>query len=127
MTRNDLEQIHYLNRELHIWEKELERLNNRSLVQSPLPQIGSGSGISDRVGDKGAQTVDLETKIKQRKRLVTEVFNFIENIPDVEIRIIVRSHCKDNDSWNTTLKKVGNTATMDGIKKRYSRFLENNF
>lgn len=49
MTKTDLEQIYYLNRELRLLETELERLRGSSLVQSPLPSISHGRGIADKV------------------------------------------------------------------------------
>lgn len=127
MTRNDLEQIYYLSRELRLLERELERLRGRSLIASPLPNAAHGSGVSDKVGDKAARIVDLERRIDQRKKLVAEVYDFIDNIKDAQMRIIVKSHCVYQDSWNETLDKVGGEATLDGIKKRYLRFLKKTF
>ena len=46
MTREELEQIYYLHRELRMWEQELERLRCRSLVRSPLPSAGSSSAVN---------------------------------------------------------------------------------
>lgn len=127
MTRNDLEQIYYLSRELRLLERELERLRGRSLIASPLPSTSHASGVSDKVGDKAARIVDLERRIEQRKKLVAEVYDFIDNIKDAQMRIIVKSHCVYQDSWNETLDKVGGEATSDGIKKRYLRFLKKTF
>lgn len=127
MTRDELEQIYYIKRELRLLERELEREKSNSLVKSPLPRVGTGSGVSDKVGDKGARIVDLEAKIEQLKKTVTEVFDFIERIPDAQMRIIIKSHCVEIDDWNETLEKVGEKATLDGIRKKYSRFLEKTF
>lgn len=127
MTRNDLEQIYYLSRELRLLERELERLRGRSLIASPLPSTSRGSGVSDKVGNKAARIVDLESRIEQRKKLVAEVYDFIDNIKDAQMRIIVKSHCVYQDCWDETLDKVGGKATLDGIKKQYYRFLEKTF
>lgn len=127
MTRNDLEQIYHLSRELRLLERELERFRGRSLIQSPLPNASRASGVSDKVGDKAARIVDLESRIEQRKKLVAEVYDFIDNIKDAQMRIIVKSHCAENDKWSKTLDKVGGEATLDGIKKRYLRFLKKTF
>ena len=127
MTRNDLEQIYFLSRELRLLERELERLRGRSLIASPLPTAAHGSGVSDKVGDKAARIADLENQIEQKRTLIVEVLAFIENIKDAQMRIIVKSHCVYQDCWDETLDKVGGKATLDGIKKRYLRFLKKTF
>ena len=43
MTRDELEQIYYLNRELRVIERELERICGQSLIQSPQPNASHGS------------------------------------------------------------------------------------
>ncbi len=93
MTRDDLEQIYYLNRELKMWERELERLQRQSLVQSPVPNVAHGSGVSDKVANRGNETADLENKVKARRELVNEVLRFIDSIPKARTRIIVREYC----------------------------------
>lgn len=127
MTREELEQIYYLIRELALLERELKRLRGISPIQSPLPNASHGSGVSDKVGNAAARIVDLETNIEQLKKTVVEVLDFIEQIPDAQMRIIVKSHCAEKDDWNKTLEKLGEKATLDGIKKRYYRFLKKTF
>ena len=74
MTREELEQIYYLHRELRMWEQELERLRCRSLVRSPLPSAGSSSGTSDKVGELAERRVDLERRIELKREEIQQRF-----------------------------------------------------
>ncbi len=127
MTKSNLEQIYYLSRELKLWETELERIKCRSLVQPPLPGAVHGSGISDKVADRGDRTVVLEADIAQRKILIKEVYDFIKKIPDAKLRTIVTSHCRNADSWEKTVELVGGKVTLEGIQKQYYRFIKKTF
>ncbi len=127
MTRDDLEQIYYLNRELKMWERELERLRGQSLVRSLVPDVVHGSGVSDKVGNRGNEIVDLESKIKARRDLVNEVIDFINNIPKPRTRIIVREHCLKNKSWDMVVKAVGGKNTEESVKHTYHRFIKKHF
>ncbi len=127
MTRDDLEQIYYLNRELKIWERELERLRGQSLVRSPVPNAVRVSGVADKVANRGNETADLENKIKVRRELVNEVIDFINNIPKARTRIIVREHCLKNRPWDMVVKSVGGKSTEDSVKQTYLRFMRKHF
>ncbi len=127
MTRDDLEQIYYLNRELKIWERELERLRGQSLVRSPVPNAVRGSGVADKVADRGNETADLERKTKSRRDLVNEVIDFINNIPDSKTRMIVRERCLKDRKWGIVAKVVGGENTKGSVRKIYDRFMEEQF
>ncbi len=97
MTRDNLEQIYYLNRELKMWERELERLRGQSLVRSPVLDVVCGSGVSDKVGDRGDKIVDLEALIKAKREEIQEArdnaVRYILSIPDSLTRMVIYHHC----------------------------------
>ncbi len=128
MTKSELEQIYYLNRELKMWEDELSRIRARSLVQSPSGSSSHGSGMSDKVAQRGERVVELERKVSERKALIREVKEFIRNIPDCLTRMIVENHCMKDKDWGEILDIVGGKKnTEDSIQKRYYRFLKETF
>ncbi len=127
MTKDDLEQIYYLNRELKMWERELERLQGQSLVRSPVPNAVRGSGVADKVADRGNEINDLERKIKARRELVNEVLKFIDSIPKARTRIIVREHCQKNRPWDLVAKAVDKKSSEESVKKIYHRFIKKHF
>lgn len=127
MTRQDFEQLYDLIKELELWEHELSELKAQYPVRSPLLCVVKSAGISDRVSARGNRIADLESSIKQRRGLIDEICDFIRNIHDARMRIIVTSHCKNGDKWEKTLDLVGREGSVDGIKKKYYRFLDENF
>lgn len=127
MTRQDLEQLYDLSKELELWECELFDLKSQYPVRSPSLCTVKSAGISDRVSKRGNRIADLESSIKQRRELIDEIYDFIRSIPDARMRIIVTSHCKNGDKWEKTLDLVGGEGSVDGIKKKYYRFLDENF
>ena len=64
MTRKELQQIYYINREIQMWQNELAKLRARQLVGSPrlsdMPKGGLITGMDDYVAD----LADLEATIK---------------------------------------------------------------
>ncbi len=129
MTRSDLEQIYYLNRELNMWERELERLRCRSLVGSPVPGAVRGSGVADKVGDTAERIITLEEKIAAKRMELQAMHNaaleFICAIPDSLTRQIVYSRCVELMSWRKVAVEVGGDNTEESVKKIYYRFFKN--
>ncbi len=82
MTRQDLEQFYYLERELEMWERELLGIKTKPLISSPSLDMIKPSIITDKVSEHGNKIADLELNIKQRRALIKEICSFIDKIPD---------------------------------------------
>ncbi len=128
MTRDDLEQIYYLNRELKMWERELERLRGQSLVRSPVPDVVRGSGISDKVGDRGDKIIDLEARVKAKREEIQvardDAVRYILGIPDSLTRMVIYYRCVSLMSWRRVAYEVGGGITKSGVRMIYTRFFE---
>lgn len=128
MTRDELEQIYYLNREQKVLERELERLRGRSLIQSPMPNASHGSGISDKVGRLAEQCVDLEQLIREKKAEIQQqrdkALEYIYNIPDSLTRQVIYYRCVSLFSWKRVAYEVGGQNTEESVKKVYYRFFK---
>ena len=127
MTKAELEQIYYLNRELKLWETELERVRCKSLVGSPLPGNSHGSGVSDKVADRAERIIELENRIIAKRdeiqRLRDEAVEYIYSIPDSLTRQIIYYRCVSLMSWRRVAYEVGGNNTEESVKKIYYRFL----
>ena len=127
MTKSDLEQIYYLNRELKMWETELERVRCKSLVGSPLPGNSHGSGFSDKVADRAERIIELENRIIAKRdeiqRLRDEAVEFIYSIPDSLTRQIIYYRCVSLMSWRRVAYEVGGYNTAESVRQIYSRFM----
>ena len=127
MTKPELEQIYYLNRELKMWETELERVRCKSLVGSPLPGNSHGSGVSDKVADRAERIIELENRIIAKRdeiqRLQDEAIAYIESIPDSLTRQIIYYRCVSLMSWRKVAYEVGGNNTEESVRQIYSRFM----
>ena len=127
MTKSDLEQIYYLNRELKLWETELERVRCKSLVGSPLPSNSHGSGVSDKVADRAERIIELENRIIAKRdeiqRLRDEAVEYIYSIPDSLTRQIIYYRCVSLMSWRRVAYEVGGYNTAESVRQIYSRFM----
>ena len=128
MTRNDLEQIYFLSRELRLLERELERLRGRSLIASPLPSTSHGSGVSDKVGSLAQRRVDLERLVLDKQAEIQSqrdrAMNFIYQIPDSLTRQVVYYRCVSLMSWRRVAAEIGGRNTEESVKKTYYRFFK---
>ena len=128
MTKSELEQIYYLNRELKLWETELERVRCKSLVGSSLPGNSHGSGVSDKVADRAERIIELENRIIAKRdeiqRLRDEAVEYIYSIPDSLTRQIIYYRCVSLMSWRRVAYEVGGNNTPDGVRMIYNRFME---
>ncbi len=127
MTKAELEQIYYLNRELKLWETELERVRCKSLVGSPLPGNSHGSGVSDKVADRAERIIELENRIIAKRdeiqRLRDEAVEYIYSIPDSLTRQIIYYRCVSLMSWRKVAYEVGGYNTAESVRQIYSRFM----
>lgn len=128
MTKHQLEQVYYTNREIRLWERELYELKSSSSVSSPLPHIGTGS-TSDPTANNAQRVIELENKIAKLKSELQsereEVINFILNIPDSVTRMIVYYRCVKLMSWRKVAFKVGGDNSEESVRQTYSRFMRN--
>lgn len=127
MTKAELEQIYYLNRELKLWETELERVRCKSLVGSPLPGNSHGSGVSDKVADRAERIIELENRIIAKRdeiqRLQDEAIAYIESIPDSLTRQIIYYRCVSLFGWTRVAYEIGGNNSPDGVRMIYNRFM----
>ncbi len=130
MTKFELEQIYYLNRELKMWENELSMLKAKSLVGSPFPNASHGSIVVDKVAQHTEHKVELENIIQAKcdeiQELRDKVVAYITTIPDSLTRMIVFYRCVSFYGWRRVAYEVGGDNTPDGVRMIYNRFVTKN-
>ena len=130
MTKEELMQVYYLNKEIAAWKEELERI--RSTPEISAMGVGvktrSYGRYADRVADTAVSIAETEQKI--RKKLVeleearSKVTNYILAIDDCQTRLIFKLRCLDLLNWNAVADKVGGMNSEYSVKKRFYRYLE---
>lgn len=124
MTKEELKQIYYINGEIKMWQRELERLQCKSLVKGQeITDMPRGSGISDKVADLAIERTEVEVIINgklaeiqvQRKKIM----DYINGIDDSLLRQIMFFRNVSCMSWNQVAKELGSTENC--VKQIYSR------
>lgn len=131
MTKKELSQIYYLNRELLMWQRELEKVQCESLIKGQeITDMPRGSGMSDKVANRVVSIDNIERIINgklleiqiQRER----VMMYINSIDDSLLRQVLFYRHVSCMKWNDVAINIGGDNTGDGIRKMHDRFLEDN-
>lgn len=127
LTKDELKQIYYINKEIQMWQRELEKIRSQGLVKSPtisdMPKGGQKFDISDYVSaiaDYEAVIRGLLAKVQiQRKKII----EYIEGLDDSLMKQIIFYRCVSCMTWQEVADAVGGNNTENSVKKAYSRFL----
>ena len=124
MTREELKQIYYINKEIKMWQRELDRLQCKSLIGGQsLDGMPKGSGMSDKVADLAIEKEEIREIINgklaeiqvQRKRIM----NYINGIEDSLLRQIMFLRNVSCMTWRQIANELGSTENC--VKQIYSR------
>ncbi len=131
MTKEELSQIYYLNKEIKMWQKELERLECQSLIKGQqLTGMPNGGSNLDKTGDLATKKADIRLIIEGRLKEIQiqreKIIEYINSIEDSLIRQIVFYRNVSCMSWKQVAMEIGGDNTEDGIRKTYDRFLDKN-
>lgn len=129
MTREELENIYDINKEIKMWERELKNRRSKSLTPSTAPHIGGGITVNDKIGENAKRNIELENKISElRERLHQErdrATEYILTISDSFYRRIVFYRCVSFMSWRRIAYEMGGGNTEESVRQAYSRFMRN--
>lgn len=127
LTKDELKQIYYINKEIQMWQRELEKIRSQGLVKSPtisdMPKGGQKFDISDYVSaiaDYEAVIRGLLAKVQIQRKKILE---YIEGVDDSLMKQIIFYRCVSCMTWQEVANAVGGNNTENSVKKAYSRFL----
>jgi hypothetical protein len=128
MTKKELSQLYYLNREIEQDKRKLAELE--SAVTSGVAKITGlphVTGISDKVGDYAVEIAELREIIRLNLRRSILEYNrlnrYISDIQDSEVRQILTHRYVDGMRWQQVASHMGGMYTADAVKKICYRFL----
>lgn len=107
-----------------MWQRELDRLQCKSLVGSPqITGMPIGSDISDKVGDTASEIAEIKTIINgklaeiqlQRKKII----EYINSIDDSLLRQIMFLRNVSCMTWRQIANELGSNENC--VKQIYSR------
>ena len=125
MTRKELSQIYYINREIEMWERELESVTG---LQSPrLDGLPRGNETGDSTANKALRAAEIREIINgllaklQMKR--KEIYDYIATIDDSLMRQIIMYRCLSLCTWEEVAIYVGGGNSADSVRKLFVRFV----
>lgn len=129
MTRERLKAVYIINKEIEMWEKELDDIREESLMKSKeitgMP-FSNTNKTSDPIAELATKIVDIEMIILGRKKeLELERINILKYINDIEdpfIRVIVKYRCADCKKWEDIAQILGYERTT--CSKKFKEFLK---
>lgn len=130
MTKKELSQLYYLNREivqLQARLTELECLATSSTQKiTGMPFI---TGISDMIGKYATEIVDLKSlldlNLKKCFYELNKLNHYIESVDDAQVRIILSLRYVNGLSWQQIAFSIGETDEQYP-RKKHDRFLKQN-
>lgn len=127
MTKGELNQLYWLNKETAQLQKDLAELRHKEIVISPSPNgMPRGSGKQDKIGDYVAEIMILEDTIRLNLQKIYYERNriecYISDIPDSEMRLIMRLRHINGMTFEQIGDEVG--YTKSGVIKKHKRYLE---
>lgn len=130
LTKEKLEQIFYIDKEIRMWQKELEKLRSRSLAKaSPLTGLPrQRGGLAGGIADYAADLVDIEavlTALLVKAQLQQkEILDYIDKLEDSLMKQIIYYRNVCCLTWNEVARGIGGNNSEESVKKIYSRFVQ---
>lgn len=130
MTRENLEQLRYLELAIEAQIDNLRHLREKLQPHSPLISDSPiAPGTKDKIGDTVPEIVDLEASIraeiqelqKRRYRLIQE----IHQITDIRARLGIMLRYIDGLTWMDVADRIGGRETEQSISQYVYRYLKN--
>ncbi len=127
MTKKELSQLYYLNREIRQLKERREFLASQAeKVTSVITDMPRG-GIRQDIKDELIDLIDL-LALREKQCLIEQsrIERYISDIPDSLTRQVFALRFINGMSWRQVAFSVGGGNTEDSVKKIAYRFLDKN-
>lgn len=129
MTKKELSQLYYLNREIVQLQERLSQLD--SLATSSTQKITGmpfGTGVSDMVGRYATEIADLKAlldlNLKKCFYELNKLNHYIESVEDVQMRMILSLRYINGLSWVQVAASIGGGNSDKTVQMAVNRFLK---
>jgi hypothetical protein len=128
MTRKELSQVFYLNKEMKMWEEKLNELRSKSLEGTQkitgMP-FANTNDCSDKTFEHISRIMELQSDIEvfrtNIERKVSEIEKYIMTLDDSILRQIIEYRCCQLKSWRDVAAMIGGDNTPDGCRMMFDR------
>ena len=128
VSRAELSQLYWLNKEKKMWQRELDRIKNQSLIagqdyRERYSHSNAASGKQERdtvnKDEVKAMIAQLQEKIDAEEK---RMMQYILTIDDSLIRQIVHYRCVCLMPWVVVAREIGGGNTADSVRKQFERY-----
>ena len=134
MTNEALKQFKYQQKELEMWEKELEKIRiererAEKMASSLLGRhMVAGKIENDNMGLLPETEKEIEDIIKERleklQKAKKDVIAYVNGIEDSYMRQVVFMRVVVGMTWKQVANELGGSNTEDSVRRAYCRFLD---
>ena len=128
MTKRELSQLYYLNREI---DRECARLAQLEAAATSTTSTISGLPHAGTIADKtaiAAAIADSRKVIENTQQLAVIEYNrlmrYIADIDDSFIRQIIRARYVDGKRWQAVAEVIGGNNTADSVRMAHNRYIK---
>lgn len=131
MTREEVNQIYYIDREIEMWKRQLSDLRmggkTKAQVITGMPHANTNL-TTDPTGEEVERIEQIEGIIQEKLGQIQEqkkaVYAYIATLEDSLMRQIIMHRCITLCSWQEVAMYVGGGNTADSVRKRFDRNFE---
>ena len=129
MTKRELSQLYWLNREIEEDKRKLTELEaaaeGGTAKITGMPHVsGNGRSIENYTVLIAEQRDLIEAKIRQTVILYNRLNRYIATVPDSLMRQILSLRYINGLSWFQVAQHIGGGNTADSVRKAHDRFLQ---
>ncbi len=130
MTKKELSQLYWLNREIEEQQRRLDELECLATsCTSNITGMPKSQGVIDKISKYVAEIGDLKSlldlNIKKCFYELNRINRYIESVEDSQMRMILSLRYVNGLSWQQIAVSIGGN-TSESVRKAHDRFLAKN-
>ena len=131
MTKAELSQLYYLNREIETEQRRIAELETKATnISDKVSGMPGGSGISDKTAI-AAEIADCKAIVQAKAEQCIHEYNrlcrYIAGVDDSFMRQILQYRYIAGLSWTQVAMRIGGGNTPDGVRMAHDRFLRRQY
>ena len=128
MTKKELSQLYYLNREIEEQQRRLAELEAvATSCTATITGLPRTSGVADKLAKYAIEIADLKAlldlNLKKCFYELSRLNRYIQSVDDSQMRMILSLRYINGFSWRQIAFSIGGGNTEDGVRKAHDRFL----
>lgn len=130
MTKAELSQIYWLNKEIAMWQQKLDRLESQSLIKGQqitgMPAGGSRttSKVEEQVLKREEIREHIQKLIARAAMEEARLMEYLKGVEDTFVRQIIVYRFMDLMPWSKVAQKMGAGYTSDSVRMAVDRYLK---